>query len=306
MNWERCAIDSMMSETQATEKKRKDLQLVIDHFIEPVPAFRAVIAVGSVGTGQAREGSDIDAVIFMDPVDRYILPTEAIWCPWDDTFHSIFVDDRRIQREGIHLDLIFRDLRQWSNETFDWPEPDKAGLVRGWLAYDRDGTVEPLVRRRTEYDERIRAQRLDSFLLAVDAELVDNRPEKTWDRHGPVVALRRLEYALDAIVGGLFAYNRSWRFYRDRETVFLLQLPWLPRDFVKSLHGALQSSSPDKQGFMERATATHRIAMDLIKQLQLDGEYGTEPFSEAFVRTYDEPGRASNLEEWNRKRRTPI
>jgi hypothetical protein len=33
-----------------------------------------------------------------------------------------------------------------------------------------------------------------------------------------------------------------------------------------------------------------------------NGEYGTEPFSEAFVRIYDEPGRASNLEEWNRKR----
>ncbi len=291
-----------MKPTAATEKKRQDLQLVIDHFVKPVPAFRAVIAVGSVGTGQAREESDIDAVFFMDPVDRDILPTEAIWCPWDDTFHSIFVDDTRIQRDGIQLDLMFRDLRQWSQEAFDWPEPDKAGLARGWFAFDREGIVEPLVRRRTEYDDGTRKQRLDAFLLAVDAELVDDRPEETWDRYGPVVALRRLEYALDAIVGGLFAYNRCWRFYRDRETAFLLQLSWLPRNFAERFHGALQASSPDKQGFMGRATATRIIAADLIKQLQSDGEYGAEPFSEAFVRTHDEPGRAWNLDEWNRKR----
>ena len=205
---------------EATERKRKDLQLVI----APVPAFGAVVAVGSVGSGRVRDRSDIDAVVFMDPVDRFILPTESIWCPWDNSFHSIFVKDRRIQRDGIHLDLMYRDLQKWSQDSFEWPEPDKAGLVKGWFAFDRDGTVEPLVKRRTQYDEKTRKQRLDDFLLAVDGELVGDRPSETRNRFGPIVAFRRLECALDAVVGGLFAYNRSWRFYRDRETVSLLQL----------------------------------------------------------------------------------
>ena len=77
--------------------------------------MEGVVTVGSVATGQARESSDIDAIIFMHPVDRYILPTESIWCPWDDTFHGIFVSDQHIRNNGIHLDLSFRDTVEWSN-----------------------------------------------------------------------------------------------------------------------------------------------------------------------------------------------
>lgn len=292
-----------MKASQPTEKKRQELLLVIERFVQPVPAFRAIVAVGSVGTGRARDASDIDAIVFMDPVDRYILPTEAIWCPWDDTFHSIFTDDRHIQRDGIQLDLMYRDLRQWSQEAFEWPEPDKAGLAAGWFAFDRDGTVEPLVRRRTEYDESTRTARLDAFLPAIDAELAGTRPAETWDRHGPVVAFRRLDYVVDAIVGGLFAYNRRFRSHRNRETCLLVQLPWLPRNFAERFRGALQSSSTGKRGFLERAGAAQEIGEDLMRQLQVDGEYGTDPISQAFIRTHDEPGRAWNLSEWARRRK---
>jgi hypothetical protein len=98
-----------VNEQQATEKKREDLQIVIDRLLEPERSVCGVVVVGSVATGHARDSSDIDAILFMDPVDRYILPTESIWCPWDDTFHSIFVSDQQIQQKGIQLDLSFRD-----------------------------------------------------------------------------------------------------------------------------------------------------------------------------------------------------
>lgn len=62
---------------------------------------------------------------------------ERIAEPWDDTFHSIFVPDQRIQREGIQLDLCFRDVVEWSSASFEWPEFDHAGLAEGWIAFDR-------------------------------------------------------------------------------------------------------------------------------------------------------------------------
>lgn len=48
--------------------------------------------MGSVATGAARADSDIELVLFMDPVNLHLVPAEAIWAPGTDTFHSIFAD----------------------------------------------------------------------------------------------------------------------------------------------------------------------------------------------------------------------
>lgn len=69
------------------------------------PAVRAVVAVGSIATGVARPDSDIDAFVFMDPLDLYLVPAESIWRPADDTFHSIMVDDESLDRDSIQLDF---------------------------------------------------------------------------------------------------------------------------------------------------------------------------------------------------------
>ena len=62
-----------MNKQHATKKKRDDLRAVITRFLEPEISVRGVVAVGSIATGSALESSDIDAVIFMNPIDRYIL-----------------------------------------------------------------------------------------------------------------------------------------------------------------------------------------------------------------------------------------
>lgn len=101
------------SVTPATEQKRHDLLYAIECLLAPEPAVQGVVGVGSIATGHARPGSDIDALVFMDPLDPYIVPAESIWCPWNDTFHSIFDEDARVQNEGIQLDFKLCNLRQW-------------------------------------------------------------------------------------------------------------------------------------------------------------------------------------------------
>ena len=124
--------------------------------------------MGSVAEGRAHADSDIDAVVFMEPVDPYIIPAESIWCPSDDSFHSIFTSDARVEAEGIQLDLKRRDYRQWSSAGFEWPEADRAALTDGWLALDRDGKVQQLIAERTAYGEATRLARLDECLGAFD------------------------------------------------------------------------------------------------------------------------------------------
>ncbi|MCP4429025.1 MAG: nucleotidyltransferase domain-containing protein [Chloroflexi bacterium] len=278
---------------------------MIARFIKPVSSVHGVVAIGSVATGNARKSSDIDAILFMDPVDRYILPAESIWCPWDDSFHSIFVDDQRIQREGIPLDLYFRDVVEWSSESFEWPEFDRAGLAEGWIAFDRHGQIAPLIEAQTLFDDATRLARLDAFLLTIDNNLGHDTAENNWSRYGAFTAFSRLNAVYDGLVSGLFAYNRRWRFYPERETMFMRRLPWLPEDYERRMLLAMNSASLDKDGYVTRANMLRELSNEIITKLQLKGIYGENPVSEAFIRTHDEPGRAWNMQEWNQKRKQP-
>ena len=288
---------------KATEKKRSDLQLVITQFLKPEISVHGVVAVGSVATGHARESSDIDAVLFMNPVDRYILPTESIWCPWDDTFHSIFVRDQHIHQNGIQLDLRFLDIVEWSSDSFEWSEFDRAGLAEGWIAFDRHGEIEPLIKARTLFDEDTRLARLDEFVITIDEELRDDTAEQNWSRYGAFAAFGRLNAAYDALVSGLFAYNRKWRFHPNRETEYICRLPWLPDDYERRMLLAMNGPSIDKVGHAIRANMLREISKEIIAKLRQEGIYGKDPSSEAFIRTHDEPGRAWNMQEWSKKRK---
>lgn len=140
--------------TAATERKREQLLDFIDRKLAPHPAVRAVVGVGSIASGLARPDSDIDAVVFMEPFDPYVVPAESIWRPRDDSFHSIMVDDESLDREGIQLDFYRVDLGTWRDPAYAWPEPSCAELAHGWMAFDRKGAVGPLIEDRTTYPRR--------------------------------------------------------------------------------------------------------------------------------------------------------
>ena len=154
-----------MNSREATERKRADLKLVVDTFCVPASCIRGVIAVGSVASGHAGESSDID--------------------------------DHDIQEKGIHLDLKFLSLSKWSAEEFTWPEYYRSGLSDSWIAYDRNRSVERLIKARTAYDNKTRLSRLDEFILSFDDELRPGMPERNWERFGPLIAFGRLDSTYD-------------------------------------------------------------------------------------------------------------
>ena len=291
-----------MTTPSATESKRDDLLMVVERLLSPEECVQGVVAVGSVATGHAGPGSDIDAIILMEPVDLYIVPAESIWCPWDGTFHSIFVNDPRIQKEGIHLDFMIRSLARWQDESFAWPDREKAGLAQGWIAYDRNGNVRDLIVRRTTYDDGTRRRRLDQAVTDIDqASLFGHELGSIWKNLGPLRAFGRLYTGLDALVEALFAYNRRWRCFRDRQMEYLQQLPWLPDDFTERLLVAIAAPLPNERGFQLRANAIVELFTELLEKMKDEGLYGSDPAREAFIRLYDEPGRAWNMEDWVRR-----
>lgn len=289
--------------TAATRKKRADLMLAIDRLLKPASCVIGVVGVGSIALNTASEGSDIDVLVFMEPVDEYVVPAESIWCPWDDTFHSIFVDDQRVQNEGIQLDCKLCDLKQWQTDDALWTEGQRAGLAQGWVAFDRDGRVTKMIEARTRYDDDTRVGKLDRAVTQIDQLVSDNRPAHVWQKYGSLIAFDRLNAAYDALIDLLFALNRRWRFWRDREMTHVLRLPWLPADHETRLLIAQHAPSLDEAGYRAQADALAGLFRDCILHLQAEGIYGDEPTSKAFVRsTAGDPGRVWDLQAWSARR----
>jgi len=272
----------------------------IEHELAPEPAVQAVIGIGSIASGFARADSDIDAIVFLNPFDAYIIPAEFVWVPSNKSFHSIFSDVPELEK-GIQFDVQRFDFNQWMNPSFAWPEGYCSELSMGWLVFDRTGRAADLIAERTTYTDAIRISRLDEAITRLDQQLSDDRPQVHWDSLGSLISHDRLQAAYEYLAQALFAYNHRWRPWRSREMSALLALPWLPEDFVNRVPGALRISSPDYSGYMNRVEILRSLFQDLSNRLVADGLYGDDLVSEAFFRSHDEPGRAWNMDAWNTK-----
>jgi predicted nucleotidyltransferase len=286
--------------TQATFQKRQVLMNFIELELAPESAVQAVIGVGSIASGLARVDSDIDAVVFLDPFDAYLVPAEFVWRPSDRTFHSIDIHEPELGKK-IQFDFHRLDLNQWMDPSFQWPEGGCSELSTGWLAFDRTGVAADLIAKRTTYTDAVRISRLDEAITGLDQLLSYDAPQATWEGLGPLIAHDRLHAAYDCLVQALFAYNCRWRHWRNREMSAILALPWLPEDFSNRALTALGIGSPDDAGYMNRVGVLTGLFQDLTQHLVADGLYGDDFTSEAFIRGHDEPGRAWNMDDWNQK-----
>jgi hypothetical protein len=171
------------------------------------------------------------------------------------------------------------------------------------ISGDRDGSKLTLLDKRTEYDDKTRKQRIDEFILAFDYIIAEKKYEETWDRYGSLAAISRLDVVLDSLIGALFAYNRKWRFFKDREIEFLLRLPWLPKEFDRRVLQAITVTDMSRDGYLKKAAAIEGMSKEIINKLTIESFYGEDPAAEAFIRSHSEPGRAWNMKEWNEKRK---
>ncbi|HEX6384055.1 MAG TPA: nucleotidyltransferase domain-containing protein [Anaerolineae bacterium] len=285
--------------TPATEQKRKQFNDFIQRVLAPEPAVKGVVGIGSIATGHMRSDSDVDAVVFFDPLDCYIVPAEAIWRADDNTFHSIF--DNEV--EGLPVDFLRLDWQEWSDPDFEWPEGRRAELAMGWVAFDPSGELARLIAERTTYRDDMRLERLDEAIIWLDQHLSSGKPQAIWDELGPAIAHDRLQAAYDYLVQALFAYNRQWRVWRNREMDALLSLAWLPKNFQERVLVAANAPSLNEDGYQARVDSLRALFNDLLEQLIANGDYSPTPIDQAFIRRSEEPGRSWNMDEWNKFRR---
>ena len=291
--------------TPATVAKRAQFLHFMERVLIPETAVQAVIGVGSIANGRMRPDSDIDIVLFLEPFDLYIVPAEALWLATDNSFHSIFSKDPVIQQQGLPLDFMRFDWQQWRDPAFHWPEEQVAALINSWVAYDRHGDITQQIEKRSAYPNDLRQARLDEAITGIDQHLGWGSPQKNWDNLGPAIAHDRLQSAYDYLVDGLFAYNGRWRVWRNRQMSALLQLPWLPDGLVDDILLIANPPNLENVGYQARVEKLTSYFEAFQQQLIADGDY-QNPVSEAFIRSYEEPGRSWNMAEWNAKRQEKI
>ncbi len=283
--------------TPATADKRKELQYFIKEMLKPHPAVQGVAAIGSMATGRMTLTSDIDAYLFLDPFDWYIVPAEFKWQLSDQSFHSIFTAD--LVEDVIQFDFARVALPDWESPDFELEEGQKHELAAGWLAYDRSGRVKELISRFKVYDEGVRLARLDEAITWLDQHLQCKDPLARWEKLGAVIAHDRLEAAYSYLVKALFAFNRVWLPWRNRRMGALLALDWLPANFEERILVAGNAPSLDLAGYKERLDVLQQLFQELLSAVTQDGTYSYAPIDQAFMRSHDEPGYAWNMEEWN-------
>ncbi len=281
--------------------KRQELLNFIRQVLEPEPSVQAVIAIGSLASGHVRPDSDIDAIIFFDPLDWYVIPAEFIWLPDDGTFHSIFSEDKALHQTGIQIDCRRLDLNKWSDPSFNWPEGCRAEFSGGWIAFDRDGSVGHLISERTTYSNELRRRRLDDAITWIDQHLHFSDPLARWHNLGPAIAHDRLQAAFQNLVEAFFAYNHRWIPWRNRQMGSLLQLKWLPVDFEDRVLVAANAPNLNHDGYVARLQMLRELFDEFLAQLINDGLYKQDPVEEAFIKSHDQPGYAWNMAEWNEK-----
>jgi len=277
--------------TPATERKRQQMQTLVERVLAPADATQAVLVIGSVANGLARPDSDIDAIVWFEPYDPYIVPAEFIWRPSDGSYRSIFADEAD-RDEDAQFDLHRLDRAVWARPGHVWPEGLLSELSSAWWAYCRAPEVAAWLQARIAYPDTLRRSRLDEALPFLDQHLAGDGPRRCWETLGPLVAHNRLLAALDRLVLALHVYHSRWLPWRGREIEHLLRLPWLPEG-IEALLGVAQS--PPGQGwdaYAARLAALREIFDALCQRLVSAGEYGEDIVSEAFVRGHDEPGRA--------------
>ena len=285
---------------EISERKLKQLEDYVRRHCVPEPAVQAVIAIGSAASGEAGADSDIDAIVFLDPYDLYAVPAEFAWRPDADSIHSIFSVEAK-SADAVQLDFTRFDLSEWRSVGFAWPEERCADLAAGKLVFDRQGYVEPLIRKRTRYSESIQRAKLDEAVTWMDQHLEEGTPENNWVRFGALTAHDQLSAAGDYLAQALFAINGVWLPWRNRRMAALLALPWLPDDFSKHFGLTVATGTLDRASFDIRVNELRLLMVSVLIRARELGIYCDDPISEAFIRGHDEPGRGWNLKDWKRK-----
>ncbi len=252
-------------------RKREQLENYIHTELEGHPGVRGVVLTGSVATGDAREDSDIDITVFLNPFRKDIMPHEFIWDPKTREYFSIWDEHPGVQIDAKRLDLEKERRREWK-------EAEKSELAEGIIIFDREGQIRELLNDKLVYPEKLRLDRLIENEIRIDYYLTEWRLMMWIERGGALQAHYLLNIAVDEILESLYAYNRIFMPWEYRKLYRSYSLPWLPANYRERIEEGLLSRSLSEDDVKRRLEILKKLYQDISDKLREEGLIPDCPF----------------------------
>lgn len=270
-------------------EQRRSLARRLNAYLSTHSEFSALLVFGSVASGQVDERSDLDLFV----VCRSAIPTISErkhllsllgsgWHQYDDPLDNpLFASrDQDGVVEGVHVTIHYQTVA-WIDQVLtaviehgmlSTPEmPFRAYtlpalLRRSWLLYDQDGKVKHWREQIELFPVQLQRNLVNHFLPVLH-ENVEELVANAERRLGPRVFLFRLNWAVDALIGLLFALNETYDpADRRTERLILPQLYHVPVDFIARLTDVLEGPFDD-EGAQYRARVFAQLAREVVQSV---------------------------------------
>ena len=273
-----------------TLEKRRNIACQLADLFGNHPEVSAILVFGSVATGHVDERSDIDILLICHPG---ILPITARWyllssigSGWH--FHdqsndnALFADcDVDGSVEGIFVTMHYQTV-SWISEVLSEvldngaistekmpfrPYTLPALLQRAWLLNDKDRFVERWREQAQRFPQQLQLNLLRHFIPMLRENLED-LVANAERRLGPRAFIFRINWAVDALTGILFALNEVYDpADRRTERIILPTLVHVPKNFTSRLTEVLEGPFDDI-GALYRAQLFKQLANEVLQMAE--------------------------------------
>lgn len=277
----------MQSSRESALEQRRTIARRLNAELGRHPEISAILVFGSVASGQVDERSDIDLFVVCRAAILPISERQTILTTFGSGWHLqdqaqdnplfAYCDQDGVV-EGVFVTLHYQTVAWIEQVLTDVIEqgmlstpqmPFRAYtlpslLSRGWLLHDQDGTVRRWREQIQPFPTQLQRNLLDHFIPLLHEnveELVANAERNL----GPRVFLFRLNWAVDALIGMLFAVNEMYDpADRRTERMILPTLNRVPSHFTLRLTEVLEGPFDD-DGSRYRAHSFAQLAQEAIQ-----------------------------------------
>ena len=247
----------------------------------------AILVTGSVASGHVDEHSDVDLLVicrdgFPDPQHRKerleLIGHNWSWnCSNDNAIFGQRGDKDGIV-DGVQVTICYQTMACIDSVVFDVltkgatstrlipfrPYTLIALLQRSWLLIDKDGHVARWRQQAQEYPLVLQHNILRTFIPVLE-EATDDFAITARRRLGVVVLIFHLNYAIDAIMGILYAINAMYDPAEKRAEQYILPtLKKVPLDFLRLLTLILEGPF-DPDSAIHRASLLRQLTEDVLQ-----------------------------------------
>lgn len=253
----------MLVERIKTKNQKEKMREIIMPFLERLKTkddVMAVMLLGGLSNNNSKnhtdEFSDIDvSVVYEDIGDHYYSPNYEFY---------LFDGERKIE-VNVHEMLFSVECNS------NWDVGKKEAYSKVEYIYEKNNLVRKLIEEKVKITDEYRKNRL-ALILGQYKWYVEINPIRTIKRGLYVNGIDLLNKGIDLFIEALYLYNYQYVPHSKWKLDMVLDLKYVPKNYVENIKQALITESIDKEGILKKRSKVIELFSELITIIT--NEYG--------------------------------